>query len=46
MGFRTVVVSSRCKCSYKNGYMVLQNTDIKMVAYSRIGDLLHHQDNF
>ena len=40
MGFRTVVVSSRCKCSYKNGYMVLQNTDIKMVHLSEIDSVI------
>lgn len=40
MGFRTVVVSSRCKCTYKNGYMVLQNTDIKMVHLSEIDSVI------
>ena len=36
MGFRTVVVTSHSKCSFKNGYMVIQNEDAKMIHLSEI----------
>ena len=39
MGWRTVVVDSRCKIAYKNGYIVLKKEQDAMVHLSEI-DLL------
>ena len=36
MGFRTVVVTSCSKCSYKNNYMVIQNETVSMIHLSEI----------
>lgn len=40
MGFRTVVVASHSKCSFKNGYMVIQNEDTKMIHLSEIESVI------
>lgn len=36
MGFRTVVITKHVTCSYKNGYLVLENDDQKMIHLSEV----------
>lgn len=36
MSFRTVVVTKQCKCSYKNGYLVVRDEDTKLIHLSEI----------
>lgn len=36
MGFRTVVITKQCKCSYKNGYLVIIDDEVKSVHLSEI----------
>lgn len=40
MGFRTVVITSHCKCSYKNDYLVIKDEQIRMVHLSEINTLI------
>lgn len=36
MSWRTVIVSNKCKLSYKNNYLIIRNDDIQMVHLSEI----------
>lgn len=36
MSFRTVVITKQCKCSYKNGYLVVRDMETKMIHLSEI----------
>jgi len=36
VSFRTVVVTKHCKCSYKNGYLVVRDTETVMIHLSEI----------
>lgn len=36
MGFRTVVITKHCKCSYKNDYLIIRDEEIKMIHLSEI----------
>ena len=36
MSFRTVVISNRCKLTYKNGYMVVRSDELTMIHLSEI----------
>lgn len=36
MSFRTVVVTKHCKCSYKNGYLLVRDTETVMIHLSEI----------
>lgn len=40
MSFRTVVVSSRCKLSYKAGYLIFRGEDTKTIHISEINTLI------
>ncbi len=40
MSFRTVVVSSKCKLSYKGGYLVYRGDDVKTIHLSEINTLI------
>lgn len=40
MSWRTVVISNKCKLSYKNNYMLVRSEDIKMVHLSEINTLV------
>ena len=36
MSFRTIVITQRCKCSYKNGYLIVRDDEMKMIHLSEI----------
>lgn len=36
MSFRTVVITKQCKCSYKNGYLVVRDEETKLIHLSEI----------
>lgn len=36
MSFRTVVITRQCKCSYKNGYLIVRDDEMKMIHLSEI----------
>ena len=36
MSWRTVIVSNRCKLSYKNNYLIIRNDEIQMIHLSEI----------
>lgn len=40
MSFRTVVISNKCKLSYKNNYMIVRNENLNMVHLSEINTLV------
>lgn len=40
MSWRTVIISSKCKLSYKNNYMIVRNDEVKMVHLSEINTLV------
>lgn len=40
MSWRTVVVSSRCKLSYKNNYLIVRNDEVQMIHLSEINTLV------
>jgi CRISP-associated protein Cas1 len=40
VGFRTVVITSHCKCSFKNGYMIIRAEDQKMIHLSEIDTVI------
>ena len=40
MSWRTVVISSKCKLSYKNNYIIVRNDDIKMIHLSEMNTLV------
>ncbi|MGL5152251.1 MAG: type II CRISPR-associated endonuclease Cas1, partial [Clostridium sp.] len=40
MSWRTLVISSKCKLSYKNNYLIVRNEDIKMVHLSEVNTLV------
>lgn len=40
MSWRTIVVQSRAKLSYKNGYMIARGEDVKMVHLSEINTVI------
>jgi len=40
VGFRTVVITTHCKCTYRNGYMVIQAEDQKMIHLSEIDTVI------
>lgn len=40
MGWRTLVVSSNCKLSYKNDYLVIRSENLKMIHLSEINTII------
>lgn len=40
MSWRTIVISNQCKLSYKNNYMVVRSSDVKMIHLSEINTLV------
>ncbi|GAA0712784.1 type II CRISPR-associated endonuclease Cas1 [Paraclostridium ghonii] len=40
MSFRTVVISNKCKLSYKNNYMLIKNENLNMVHLSEINTVV------
>lgn len=40
MSWRTLVISTKCKLSYKNNYLVVRNEDVKMVHLSEVNTLV------
>ncbi|MBW6409668.1 type II CRISPR-associated endonuclease Cas1 [Clostridium weizhouense] len=40
MSWRTVVISSKSKLSYKNNYLIVRNDDVKMIHLSEINTLV------
>lgn len=40
MSWRTVVISSKCKLSYKNNYLIVRNDDVKMIHLSEMNTLV------
>lgn len=40
MSWRTIVVQSHAKLSYKNGYMIVRGEDVKMVYLSEINTVI------
>lgn len=40
MGFRTVVITKHCKCSYKNDYLVVYGDETKMLHLSEIQTII------
>lgn len=40
MSWRTVVISSKCKLSYKNNYLIVRNDDVKMIHLSEVNTLI------
>lgn len=36
MSWRTIIVSNKCKLSYKNNYLIIRNNDIQMIHLSEI----------
>ncbi|NLY08262.1 MAG: hypothetical protein GXZ16_08665 [Spirochaetales bacterium] len=40
MGFRTVVITKHCKCSYKNDYLVIRTDELKMIHLSEIDTVI------
>lgn len=40
MSWRTVVISSKCKLTYKNNYMIIRNDEMKMVHLGEINTLV------
>lgn len=36
MSWRTIIVSNKCKLSYKNNYLIIRNDDVQMVHLSEI----------
>lgn len=40
MSWRTVVVTNRCKLSYKNNYLIIRNEENNMIHLSEVGTLI------
>ena len=40
MSWRTVVISNKCKLSYKNNYLLIKNEDLNMIHLSEINTLV------
>jgi CRISPR-associated protein Cas1 len=40
VGFRTVVITKHCKCSYKNDYLVIRTDELKMIHLSEIDTVI------
>lgn len=40
MSWRTVVITNRCKLSYKNNYLIIRNEDNNMIHLSEIGIII------
>lgn len=40
MGFRTVLIQSPCKLNYKDGFLILRGTDVRMIHISEIHTLI------
>ena len=40
MSWRTVVITNRCKLSYKNNYLIIRNEDNNMIHLSEIGAII------
>ena len=40
MGWRTVVINSNCKLSYKNDYLLIRNDELKMIHLSEIDSII------
>ncbi|MEG0129048.1 type II CRISPR-associated endonuclease Cas1 [Clostridium sp.] len=40
MSWRTLVISSKCKLSYKNNYLIVRNDDVKMIHLSEVNTLV------
>lgn len=40
MSFRTIVISNKCKLSYKNNYMLIKNENLNMVHLSEINTVV------
>ena len=40
LSFRTVVITSHCKCSYKNDYLVIKDEQIRMIHLSEINTVI------
>lgn len=40
MSWRTIVISSKCKLSYKNNYLIVRNDDVKLIHLSEINTLV------
>lgn len=40
MSWRTVVITNRCKLSYKNNYLIIRNEDNNMIHLSEIGTII------
>lgn len=40
MGFRTVIITQHCKCSYKNDYMVIRGENLQTIHLSEINTVI------
>ncbi len=40
LSFRTVVIRNKCKLSYKNGYLIVRNMDLKMIHLGEINTII------
>lgn len=40
MTWRTVVIESSCKLSYKNDYLIIRNEDVRMIHLSEINTII------
>lgn len=40
MSWRTVIISNRCKLSYKNDYLVIRNEEVQMIHLSEINTIV------
>lgn len=40
MGFRTVLIQSPCKLTYKDGFLILRGSTVRMVHLSEIHTLI------
>lgn len=40
MSWRTVIISNKCKLSYKNNYMIIRNEDVQMIHLSEINTIV------
>lgn len=40
MGWRTIIISNRCKLNYKNDYLIIRNDEVKMIYLAEISIII------